>query len=374
MAKSRASLEVLVLGAHPCASLAACLLHDAGVRVAISSVPQVRAADRLVQVNPALFELNDITKSLKDKLTLTAFYGLNFLGTGATASGKYEQKNVAAYVTDYAELTSAMRACVAERNISSHAPDELQIGKIDESGIEIQLDSQLHQPQLVLVSDALPEAARRALGVPMNWDVDILQNFVSLRVRAPKVKVDTKPLLPISLELEESEQIGWAHHHGEEVQLSITTSPGASLAQMRKSLQHWIAILQTHHAIDEVAIDVAKMQHTQLPLAGALTQEDVGNRTLLFGPAGGFYSAMAEDIYPNCWSATFATELAIKALKEKHVQDAMQAFRNKWGSTLGDYLRGPQQNLKFLLPLVYRNPVMCARLAESILTGESVVR
>ena len=43
-------------------------------------------------------------------------------------------------------------------------------------------------------------------------------------------------------------------------------------------------------------------------------------------------------------------------------------------TTLGDYLRGPQQNLRFLLPLVYRNPVMTARLTESILQGKSVVR
>ena len=44
------------------------------------------------------------------------------------------------------------------------------------------------------------------------------------------------------------------------------------------------------------------------------------------------------------------------------------------GLTLGDYLRGPQQNLRFLLPLVYRNAIMTARLADAILLGKSVVR
>ena len=48
--------------------------------------------------------------------------------------------------------------------------------------------------------------------------------------------------------------------------------------------------------------------------------------------------------------------------------------RLAWRTTLGDYLRGPQQNLRFLLPLVYRNQVMTARLSESILMGKSVVR
>jgi flavin-dependent dehydrogenase len=122
------------------------------------------------------------------------------------------------------------------------------------------------------------------------------------------------------------------------------------------------------------AINTDTAVSIDLPLAGALAQEGVANRALLIGPAGGFYTACGEDLYPACWSAIFAAEIAKKALKEKHLQDALQAYRHKWGATLGDYLRGPQQNLRFLLPLVYRNKVMTARLAEAILYGKSVVR
>jgi hypothetical protein len=63
-----------------------------------------------------------------------------------------------------------------------------------------------------------------------------------------------------------------------------------------------------------------------------------------------------------------------KALREPHLQDALNPYRQKWRTTLGDYLRGPHQNLRFLLPLVYRNPVMTTRLAEAILLSKSVVR
>ena len=63
-----------------------------------------------------------------------------------------------------------------------------------------------------------------------------------------------------------------------------------------------------------------------------------------------------------------------KALKEPHLQDALQPYRHHWRTTLGDYLRGPQQNFRFLLPLVYRNQVMTTRLTEAILLGKSVVR
>jgi len=135
-------------------------------------------------------------------------------------------------------------------------------------------------------------------------------------------------------------------------------------------------VLRAHGMLKENLSDVdfTKAESVDLPFAGALAQEGVANRTLLIGPAGGFYTACGEDIYPNCWSAIFAADVAKKAVKERHLQDALRAYREKWGSTLGDYLRGPQQNLRFLLPLVYRNPVMTTRLSEAILTGASVVR
>jgi hypothetical protein len=70
----------------------------------------------------------------------------------------------------------------------------------------------------------------------------------------------------------------------------------------------------------------------------------------------------------------FAVDVIKRALKEKHLQDALNPYRQKWRTTLGDYLRGPHQNLRFLLPLVYRNPTMTARLVEAILLSKSVVR
>jgi hypothetical protein len=140
-------------------------------------------------------------------------------------------------------------------------------------------------------------------------------------------------------------------------------------------LTHWADVLRTAQILNakaELPLDDA--ESIDLPLAGALAHEGVANRTVLVGPAGGFYSACTEDIYPNCWSALFAADTIKKALKEPHLQDALQPYRHKWRTTLGDYLRGPQQNFRFLLPLVYRNQVMTTRLTEAILLGKSVVR
>jgi flavin-dependent dehydrogenase len=140
------------------------------------------------------------------------------------------------------------------------------------------------------------------------------------------------------------------------------------------AIDHWAKVLRGHGLLKGDGLPQSDLETVELPLAGALERECVASRTLLIGPAGGFYAASAEDIYPNCWSAVYAAEVLRKALKERHLQDALQPYRQRWGATLGEYLRGPQQNLRFPLPLIYRNQAMTQRLAESILLGKQVVR
>jgi hypothetical protein len=140
-------------------------------------------------------------------------------------------------------------------------------------------------------------------------------------------------------------------------------------------VEEWTMVLRRHGVLSGAAEpDISTLKICDLPLGGALLRDVVARRTLLLGPAGGFYSASGEDVYPGCWSALFAAEVAAKAVKARHPQDVLGAYRGSWGSTLGDYLRGPQQNLRFLLPLVYKNPVMTQRLAEAILLGQSLVK
>ena len=183
--------------------------------------------------------------------------------------------------------------------------------------------------------------------------------------------------MPMSLDLHGKLYWAWMLAGVDQVQVAVA-QPIDSCGQTSPAelLTRWIDVLVKHGVLKPAAraIDTAAAESIHLPLGGGLAQEGVANRTLLIGPAGGFFTACAEDIYPNCWPAIFAAEVAKKALGERHLQDALGAYRQTWGSTLGDYLRGPQENLRFLLPLVYRNPVMTARMAEAILAGESVVR
>jgi hypothetical protein len=199
-------------------------------------------------------------------------------------------------------------------------------------------------------------------------------------LRLPEDKwanLEPRPLVQMSLDLDGKLTWAWLLAGPGEIQLAVeqplerVQSESSAAALMQK----WAEVLRKHGILKPAgAIPLDRIETLDLPAAGALTREIVANRTLLFGPAGGFYSACLEDMYPNCWSAVFAVKAVREALSQTHLQDALQPYRQSWGTTLGEYLRGPQQNLRFLLPLVYRNPVMAQRMAESILLGKSVVR
>jgi flavin-dependent dehydrogenase len=201
-------------------------------------------------------------------------------------------------------------------------------------------------------------------------------SFIRLKGAKWAEKLGPKPVLPMSLDLDGRLSWGWMLVGTDEVQLAVEQAAAdVTKFPAAKLIEKWAAVLRKHGMLPaEGTIKTDDLRSIDLPAAGALTREIVANRTLLFGPAGGFYSACLEDLYPNCWSAQFAVEAISKALKEPHLQDALQPYRQKWGASLGEYLRGPQQNLRFLLPLVYRNPVMTSRMGESILQGKSVVR
>jgi hypothetical protein len=245
---------------------------------------------------------------------------------------------------------------------------------------------------MLIVAGALPAAQAKLLGIPESWESEIMHRYTFVVVVGDDVKLlgdgdFARPTMPMSLNVAGRYAWAWLLQHDGQVQLACSAgltphapsddepasatdaSGGAAL------LRAWVNTLKRHRVIDaDAQVPLTSATQMDLPLTGALAHEGVANRTLLIGPAGGFYSACAEDIYPACWSAMYAAEVARKALTEPHLQDALGAFRHKWRTTLGDYLRGPQQNLRFLLPMVYRNQVMTTRLAEAILSGKSVVR
>ncbi len=378
MAKQALQADVLVLGEHPAAYLAAALLrHKSKLTVLHSTVPGQGWPDRLVRINPALFELHDLLAPLKRKLRLASTYGLQFLSQDGQTRSEYRSRGMVIGITSYKQVRTSLAKLAEQQGVQCFNPRTLEIQQVDEAGADVQLGSHSARVRALIVACDLPADQRRLLTMPSERNPDLGHRYAWVRLRSLKgVQVEARPPLPVSLDLFNQQASGWMLLNATQVQLGVII-PNTHVRDIppERAMQRWMEVLEQHGILtDPGVIRLNEIESLDLPLAGALSQEGVANRTLLIGPAGGFFSASGEDIYPNCWSALYAVEVMRKALKERHLQDALGAFRARWRTTLGDYLRGPQQNLRFLLPLVYRNEVMTARLAEAILLGKSVVR
>jgi flavin-dependent dehydrogenase len=381
MAKPSPDVDVLVLGDHPATYLSAALLRQkTKLRVVHATIPGNGEADRLVIINPQFFTLHPLLEPLKRKLDLVAVYGLQFLSDDPDVRSEYRSKAALAYVATLKQVRTELAKVANGEGAEMETPkqpEHLQIHRLDERGIEVTIGKADLRPKVLVLGGALPDRHRRILGLPESWEPEIVHRYTFVKLPGTRwADLGARPIMPMSLNLRETLCWAWLLPGPKAVQLAVE-QPVDMLSRVRPAdlLAHWVHVLRRNEILGpkaEVPLEAA--QSIDLPLAGALAHEGVANRTLLVGPAGGFYSACTEDIYPNCWSALYAADAVKKALKEPHLQDALQPYRHKWRTTLGDYLRGPQQNLRFLLPLVYRNQVMTTRLTESILLGKSVVR
>ena len=377
MPKSPPVLDVIVMGEHPAAYLCAALLRQKGsLEVLHATLPHEHPPDRLVTVNPELFDLHALLAPLRKKLKTTTVWGLQFLADDEQASEPHRDKSPPALVATYRDVRAVMEKLAAGEGARCVKPKEVEVTHADEAGVDVHLGSEKVRCRAVVVAGTIGPQSRRVLGLPESWPADVLRRYTFLRLKSPKwADVAAKPTMPMSLDLRGRLTWAWLLPGGGDVQLAVEQPIDASNGIDGKALlRHWAGVLHRHGFLKSAGVPADDAVSIDLPLAGALQREGVANRALLIGPAGGFYSACGEDIYPNCWSALFAADVLRKAIKEPHLQDALQPYRQKWGATLGDYLRGPQQNLRFLMTLIYRNKQMTSRIAEAILMGKSVIR
>lgn len=377
-AKTDSKLDVLVLGEHPATYLCAALLkHTGKLRVLHATIPDERPVERTCPLNPSFFSLHKLLEPLKRKLDLTAAYGVQFLADDPETRSECRGKATTAYCVSYKDMRQCMMKLAADEGVEMVTPKHLQIHRLDEKGLEVTLGKAEVRPKALVLGGTLPDAQQKLLGMPDSWGPDIVHRYTFLRLKGGKwADLGSRPTLPMSLDLRKELLWAWLLPFEGGIQIAVD-QPIETVAKLSgvDLLRHWAETLRKHNvlkAAGELPFDSA--ESLDLPLAGALAHEGVANRTLLIGPAGGFYSATGEDLYPNCWSAIYAADVLKKAMKEPHLQDAIQPYRQRWRTTLGDYLRGPQQNLRFLLPLVYRNQVMTDRLSDSILLGKGLVR
>src|SRR5450432_204105 len=183
MAKTPTHPDVLVLGNHPCAYLAAAILSDAGIHVTHATIPGELIHDRLVTLNPAFFDLHALAAGLKRKLELEPIYGLKFLADDPATSSSHVEKTISAYVGDYKKIRDQIVQLAQASNTKFIEPAQLQIKQLDETGIYIEIDGVTIHAKLLLLAGELPPEQKRMIGLEPAWDSRVLRRCTFVRVK-----------------------------------------------------------------------------------------------------------------------------------------------------------------------------------------------
>ena len=118
----------------------------------------------------------------------------------------------------------------------------------------------------------------------------------------------------------------------------------------------------------------ATVDVVESPGAVALAMDShVAKHTLVVGDAGGFVSAASgEGIYPAMWSASIAADVMTEALATANPQDTLRAFDSRWRGPLADYLRAPNTDMQYLVPLIFTHQPMADRMGAAFFSGENI--
>ncbi len=149
--KLDAPIDVLVLGEHPSAYLAAAALRaDARrasrkakpkLRVVHATLPAGQSADRLVTVNPALFALHPLLAGVGRSVPTTAVHGVRFLADDAGTAGEHRAATAMVCVARYRDLRDASAAAAAAEGVEfigggGGTDPPVQVHRVDEAGLD----------------------------------------------------------------------------------------------------------------------------------------------------------------------------------------------------------------------------------------------
>src|SRR5688572_14400171 len=200
MSKSAPAVDVLILGEHPSAYLAAeMLLAKPGITVAHCTIPQEHAPDRLMLVNSQFFSLHKPLEKLKKKLDLTGVWGMTFLSDDGATRGEYRGKAPAVFVGHYAQVRKAICQQAKEAGVRVLTPKSLQIRVLDQSHFEVHADNHVIRPKVVLLAGALPPEQAKALALPEMFAKEVMRRYSFTRLKGNKwFEPSAKPCIYMS--------------------------------------------------------------------------------------------------------------------------------------------------------------------------------
>ncbi len=366
--------DAIILGAGPAGASAAILLSQKDRRVALidgATFPRkgINAGWLNTRTAPLLAELAvDVKKLLKHTFSEVTFHNEDF-----SKSAKPKFDGTAGYLVDRNELDNALvkraKACGATI-LSGTKVREIQLGESTVSAC-FEDDTQV-EGRLLMLAAGRATALLNHVGITHGGSGSIIW---SGQVDAPLPKSAGKRESTVGVVLGLDRKGSFAMYCLSSKWTSVTINwYGERSGAMPAFLQICRSLYEQNLLPDNLSAQAAASTLVSCPASAALDMDShVGKNTLVIGDAGGFVSAASnEGIYPAMWSAQIAAGVAHEAMSIDHSQDALMTFNTQWRLQMADYLRSPNTDAQFLLPLIFSNQPMADRMGAAFFSGENI--
>jgi len=366
--------DAIILGAGPAGASAAILLSQKDRRVALIDAAKfprtgTNAGWLNTRTAPLLAELAvDVKKILKHTFSEVTFHNQDF-----SKSAKPAFDGTAGYLIDRNELNNALvkhaKACGATIFPGNFVRD-IQLAESTATAC-FEDDTQV-EGRLLMLAAGRATSLLNSVGITRGDSGSIIW---SGQVNAPLSKSAGKRESTVGVVLGLDRHSSFAMYCVSSKWASVTIN---WFGERGEAMPAFIQICRSLHEQnllpENLSAQAAASSIVPCPASAALDMDShVGKNTLVIGDAGGFVSAASnEGIYPAMWSAQIAAGVAHEALGIDHSQDALMTFNTQWRLQMADYLRSPNTDAQFLLPLIFSNQPMADRMGAAFFSGENI--
>jgi flavin-dependent dehydrogenase len=366
--------DVAIVGAGPAGTTAAIMLAQEERRVVLidrNTFPRkpillgwlnARVASLLAQLGVAAKPL------LGQRIKEVKFHAADF---SKSANPQFEGSP--GYVIDRVALDNALVACAVDSGVTLMEGCEASAVDLKESSAIVKLrDGRGVEGKLLILASGRGSALVERAGFPRVSSAHLVW---TAQVDAP-LKPGSGPSsarIGVVLGLDKGGSFGLFCVSKSRVCVAMNWTHGPDNAV--PALVNLCQAAYSHKALPvDLTAAAAAAEPLPSPASVALDLEShVGKHTLLIGDAGGFVSAISnEGIFPAMWSAQIAAGVAQTALRSVHSQDALMTFDSQWRIEMADYLRPPNTDNQFLLPLIFSNQPMADRMGAAFFSGDNI--
>lgn len=376
--------DVLIVGAGTSGATAAALCARKDLSVGLLDIrPSPRVSDQSVWINAEARDLLEQCGADIDSVGRQPVGGLTFCSADFEKTISSEFETPLAYVVNRAELENELIEAAVAAGASLQAGKRVETLDVMEETVRLTLEGESHiEGRFLIAADGARSSMARQLGLvgsaaPSCW---CAQADVTVSPGSKNKPAAGGPSVTMVLGMIESRGVGTIIHQADRVAIRLA-GPGTA-TEIGEFFDEFVSDARQAGLLGKDVDAEGRCEKgfwhepmiEPIPVGMAIELEShVGKRSLLVGDAGGFAASISyEGIYPGMWSAAVATEVIADAAAGETGQDILGEFDGRWRLAMADYLRMPNTDLHFLLPLVFSNQQMADRMAAAILSGKNI--